>query len=164
MAVFVALTVAIKFIPAPPQTHGVFHLLAFPIILAGILLGWQAGFWVGAISDIICFMLFPSGPFFPGFTLTKAMTGAIPALVIGKREKNIINLSWSIFCGQLITNILLVPAFQYILFKPTDNFVNGWLLFALPALWVQLIHVPIYVWLIRSVLKYIDTKKGTVLR
>ena len=164
MAVFVALTVAVRFIPAPPQTHGLFHFLAFTIILSGLVLGWQAGFWVGAISDVLCFMLFPTGPYFPGFTLTQALTGAIPALLINGKEKNLVNLFWAISCGQLSTKILLVPLFQYILFRPADNLWSGWCLLALPALGVQLIHIPIYAWSIHSALKYLDTKKGTVLR
>ncbi len=48
-----------------------------PIMLGGILLGPLGGGIIGAVSDLIGGILFPSGAFFPGFTLTAFLTGAI---------------------------------------------------------------------------------------
>ena len=45
---------------------------------------WAAG--VAALGDLLGSVLFPTGAYFPGFTVTAAMTGIIFALVLYKRE------------------------------------------------------------------------------
>ena len=54
-----------------------------PIILAGLILGPLGGGLVGATGDLPGFALNPmGGAYFPGFTLTAALTGVLPALSI----------------------------------------------------------------------------------
>ncbi|MBQ4094514.1 MAG: folate family ECF transporter S component [Oscillospiraceae bacterium] len=48
-----------------------------PTALAGILWGPAAGALVGGMGDFIGATLFPTGPFYPGFTLTYALAGAV---------------------------------------------------------------------------------------
>lgn len=60
-----------------------------PISLAGIMYGPLAAATVYAIGDLIGAVLFPSGPFFPGFTLSAALTGLIFGFVFYKRNINI---------------------------------------------------------------------------
>ncbi len=57
------------------------NLTALPLMLSGILLGPVAGFIVGFISDLLCFIIKPGGPFFIGFTFASALTGFIPGLI-----------------------------------------------------------------------------------
>ncbi len=61
-----------------------------PIMLSGIMFGPIAGFMTGGVADVIGYLINPQGgPFFPGFTLSTALTGMIPGLVykvIKKRE------------------------------------------------------------------------------
>ncbi len=53
-----------------------------PIMLSGILFGPVAGFMTGGVADVIGYLINPQGgPFFPGFTLTTALTGMIPGLI-----------------------------------------------------------------------------------
>lgn len=47
-----------------------------PLALAGMMYGPAAGAAVGGLADFLGAMLFPVGPFFPGFTLTAALRGA----------------------------------------------------------------------------------------
>ena len=48
-----------------------------PIAAAGMLLGPIPAGIVAAAADILGATLFPSGPFFPGFTLTAFLTGTL---------------------------------------------------------------------------------------
>ena len=48
-----------------------------PIAVAAILYGPVAGGFVGAIGDVVSAVLFPVGAYFPGFTLTAYLTGAV---------------------------------------------------------------------------------------
>lgn len=57
-----------------------------PIAMLAILYG---PIWAGvtyAIGDVIGAILFPSGPFFPGFTLSAVLTGAVFGLILYKHE------------------------------------------------------------------------------
>src|SRR6056297_2893260 len=55
---------------------------AVPIILSGIMFGPVAGFMTGGVADVIGYLINPQGgAFFPGFTLSTALTGMIPGLI-----------------------------------------------------------------------------------
>lgn len=63
------------------------NLTSVPIILSGIICGPLAGLLTGTLSDILCFIIKPSGPYFLGFTLTCALTGLIPGLIFKYLKK-----------------------------------------------------------------------------
>lgn len=58
-----------------------------PLVVAAILLGpLQAGI-VGALSDFLGAILFPIGPYFPGFTVTQFLMGLVYGLLLhGKQD------------------------------------------------------------------------------
>ena len=53
-----------------------------PVALAGIAFGAVWGGICGAVGDFLGMLLFPSGAYFPGFTLTAALTGIIYGLFL----------------------------------------------------------------------------------
>ncbi len=90
-----------------------------PIILGGIIFGPLAGGIIGAFSDLLGYFINPMGAYMPHFTLTSALTGIIPALVLKlsqKNEPNVLELGIAIAAGQTITSLILVPYFLHILF------------------------------------------------
>ena len=56
-----------------------------PIVIAAMLYGPIAGGIVGALGDFIGAVLFPIGAYFPGFTLTAFLTGAVFGLFLYKQ-------------------------------------------------------------------------------
>lgn len=52
-----------------------------PIMMASVILGPYYGMAVGAAADLLGFLLFPTGVYFPPITLTSALTGLLPYLV-----------------------------------------------------------------------------------
>jgi len=91
-----------------------------PIIYAGMVFGPMYGGIVGAVADIVGFLLNPMGSYAPHFTLTAFLTGYIPGAVMHYLFTNR-NRYWmrvvAILLGQGITDILLVPLFLNHLFK-----------------------------------------------
>ncbi|OWZ83702.1 folate family ECF transporter S component [Natranaerobius trueperi] len=123
-----------------------------PVIIAGILLGPLAGGVVGVVSDLVGYLVMPMGPYMPHFTLTAALTGIIPVLVIRMISKNtdvpnFFQLTVGIGLGQIITTVLLVSFFLYSLFG-----LPLWYTMAGNAI-SQLISIPIYSYLTLIVLK-----------
>lgn len=60
-----------------------------PIAIAGFMYGPAWGAVTGGVADFIGAILFPIGPYFPGFTLTAALSGMTYGLVLHKKEKSL---------------------------------------------------------------------------
>lgn len=140
ISVFVAISVVVNVLRV-----GVLSFGGFPIIFSGFVLGPLAGFIVGGLADVISFIIRPSGDFNILFTLTSALTGAIPILVVRFLGKEDAKLPlWKAFVGiavgQLITSVLLAPLFLA-LFMGTDK---GFMFYAVKAFVKQAFSVPIY--------------------
>jgi ECF transporter S component (folate family) len=112
-----------------------------PIMLAGILYGPLAGALVGGLSDFIGAILFPIGPYFPGFTLTAAISGAMFGWVLHKRQSFgrvcgvvlfnqlvlglLINSFWiSVLYGSSYTGLLLSRLVQYAILVPVEVIIT----------------------------------------
>ena len=73
------------------------------VALCAVLYGpWWAAL-TAALGDLVGALLFPTGAFFPGFTLTAACTGLIFGLCLYRRDKSFV---WPILAATL--NVLLV--------------------------------------------------------
>lgn len=55
------------------------------VVCAAILYGPIEAAIVGGLGDFLGAVLFPSGPFFPGFTLTAVLTGLIHGFLLHKK-------------------------------------------------------------------------------
>lgn len=78
-----------------------------PIALAGALMGPFWGGLVGMVADILGVTLFPQGAFFPGFTITAALSGVIPGLVLYGRKPSMKLIALSTGLNALICSLLL---------------------------------------------------------
>jgi len=97
---------------------------ALPNIMAGILLGPLYGAISGALADIIGFILSPMGPgYMPHFTLTSALMGAIPGVVVRllNRDRQMTSLPFlhlfaAAFSGIALVSCGLTPYFLHHLY------------------------------------------------
>ena len=157
MAVLVGLSVALKMLQYLPIMQFFFLFVAFPIILAGFMLGPRAGFWVGAISDILGYALFPGGPYFPPLTITQGLTGCLPAVIVRwlwkDKPLSFSRLLVAIAISQLLTKGLMVPLCLHVLYRPTPHWFYSCCLYAAASLPAQAFHVPLYAWLINYILQ-----------
>ena len=101
---------------------GVINFGGLPIIFAGVVFGPVVGGIVGAVGDVVSFIVRPTGPFMPHFVLTSALTGIIPGLMMKLLKAEMPKFPlWKIFtsilCGQVITSVLMVPYFLNSLFS-----------------------------------------------
>lgn len=70
------------------------------VALCAMLYGpWWAAL-VAALGDVVGALLFPTGAFFPGFTLTAACTGLLFGLCLYRRDKSLL---WPILAALLNT-------------------------------------------------------------
>ena len=92
------------------------HLAIAPtaILFGPVVAGIQ-----GALSDILGFMLKPTGPYFPGFTLSAALLGVIYGMLLYKTKRT----TWQIIAARtivcLFVNIVLNTVFLTLLYGPS---------------------------------------------
>ena len=76
-----------------------------PIAIAGMLFGPFSGGLVAATADFLGAILFPIGAYFPGFTLTAFLTGAVYGFFLYQKEKSWIRVVASVLVISLILNL-----------------------------------------------------------
>lgn len=72
-----------------------------PVAMAAICYGPVWGAACAATADIIGALLFPVGAFFPGFTLTAALVGAVYGLLLYRNPDKV----WRVVVAVLVINI-----------------------------------------------------------
>ncbi len=77
-----------------------------PIAIAAILYGPIPAALVGILSDFLGAVLFPIGPYFPGFTLTAGLTGLVYGFLLHK-EQSFVRILASALITQFILGLLL---------------------------------------------------------
>jgi riboflavin transporter len=151
IGLFVALYVVVDLIPSP--FGGATKFSGFFLILSGFLGGPWAGLLVGAIGDLWTYFIHPKGMYFPGFTLTSALTGFLPVLVAGKNERRLVKIGLGVAVGQAVTKFVLVPAgLQFVFSRP-------WAVSVAQAAWEQAFHIPLYSCGVYVVLRRLDRLK-----
>ena len=77
------------------------------IALCAMLYGpvWTA--IVSALADLIGALAFPTGAYFPGFTLTAAITGAIFGLFLYRKKVTWLNSFGAAFCNCFLVTLVL---------------------------------------------------------
>ncbi len=121
-----------------------------PIILASVTFGPLAGGIVGALADVLGYMINPMGAYMPHFTLTSFLTGFIPGLIVVALRNNLNYgvLLFAIAVGQIITAVILVPYFIVTLFGAPL------LPILIPRIVTQAIQIPLYAFMLRALLAY----------
>lgn len=147
MAMFIALSVVIN-----TMRFGSISFGGFPIIYSGLVLGPVNGFIVGALADVLGFIVRPSsgGGYHVVFTLTSALTGLIPILVVRLFKVKYPNFKFyqvllGILVGQMITSVIMSPYFQAFIFGK-----NTFIYYATKALIKQAVSIPLYAALFTS--------------
>ncbi len=77
-----------------------------PVILAAISIGPLAGALVGGVGDLVGALLFPIGPYFPGFTLSAVITGLVFGFILQKRH-NFAAVLIAVLADTVITTLIL---------------------------------------------------------
>jgi ECF transporter S component (folate family) len=76
-ALLSAIAIILGFFKIPVTQLIEIRFSMLPVALSGCLFGPVVGGLVGMISDIGGYLVKPTGPFFPGFTITSMVSGVI---------------------------------------------------------------------------------------
>jgi ECF transporter S component (folate family) len=78
-----------------------------PLCLAGMMLGPGIAGVMGILVDIGGFILYPTGPFFPGFTFSSMMTGVIFGLMLYNKKPALWRVVTTMLVYTVVVGILL---------------------------------------------------------
>ena len=121
-----------------------------PVVLAAALFGVRSGALVGAMGDFLGAILFPIGPYFPGFTITLGVTGVVFGVALQKPTmlrivlaalfdqlvlSLVLNSYWiSVLYGSPYWGVLTSRIFQCAITLPMEIVVTAALVKMLPRL------------------------------
>ncbi|MFU0832995.1 MAG: Folate transporter FolT [Oscillospiraceae bacterium] len=121
-----------------------------PIAAAGMLFGPVAGGTVGALGDIASSFINPTGPYFPGFTLTAFLSGAVYGLILYRKPVTLLRVTLAKTAVTVLVSLCLNPLWLSILYSRA--------FFAVVSARVvtNLILLPIDIVLLYGILKVVD--------
>ena len=85
------------------------------IVACGYLFGPSPAMLTAVLSDIVVFVLRPTGFYFPGYTITAALGGLIYGLILYKHEVKLTSILLAQALVTIILNIALNSLFSVIL-------------------------------------------------
>ena len=93
------------------------HLALAP---TAMLFGPVAAAIQGAMSDILAFLLKPTGPYFPGFTISAALGGVIYGLFLFESDRKLWQIVLARAVIMVLVNIMLNTLFLTMLYGPSQ--------------------------------------------
>lgn len=89
-----------------------------PIAVAGALFGPVPALLVGALGDVLAFILAPSGAYIPGFTISAALTGLIYGCAFYKNQVTLprVIVAWCV--NALTVEAFLAALWFYLFMNP----------------------------------------------
>ena len=78
-----------------------------PVVVAAIFYAPVTAGLVGAIGDIMGYILFPVGAYFPGFTLTAFVTGMIFGFFL-RKSQSVLNIVLAVLCVQIFVSQFMI--------------------------------------------------------
>ena len=100
-----------------------------PIALGGALFGPIPALLIGALGDIISFLIMPTGAYFPGFTISGALTGLIYGFFLYKYPLTLPRVSLAWVVNTLVVETFLAAYWLFLLYSAgTGKGYEVWLL------------------------------------
>ena len=107
-----AIAIVLGFFKIPLTQIIELRFQSLPIAAAGYLFGPACGGIVGFIADVGGYLIRPTGPFFPGFTLTSILSGVIFGLILHGKKPTLqrilaAQIVHTLLCGLLLNSLWL---------------------------------------------------------
>jgi len=147
-AMLVAIGIVLGFFKLPINQLIEIRFGSLPICMAGMMFGPVVGGVVGALVDIGGYLVKPTGPFFPGFTLSSLVGGVIFGLMLYNKKMTFLMVLASQIVYTIIVGIIMNSYWLNLLYLK-----NGYLAAIIARLPKELIMIPIYSVLIYSLFK-----------
>ena len=121
-----------------------------PIAGGGMLFGPVVGGIIGAVSDVAGFVMRPTGPFFPGFTISAMVTGALFGQLLYRKPITAKRVLTACILNTVLVNWVLNTLWLSLMYG------NGFIILLGARIIKNLIMLPIDTALLFSLLKLFE--------
>ena len=106
-----------------------YKLSFIPLIIGAVFFGPICGIAVGGLGDLISALLMPTGAYFPGFTISGALTGLIYGFFLYKYPLTLPRVSLAWVVNTLVVETFLAAYWLFLLYSAgTGKGYEVWLL------------------------------------
>lgn len=152
-ALVLAIAIALGFFKIPITQLIEIRFDTLALATAGQMFGPAVGLMIGALSDLGGFLIRPTGPFFPGFTISAAITGLIFGFMLYGKKVSLLRVALAKLIHTLLVGMLLNSFWLSMLYG------NAFPLVFLGRLPKELIMFPIQTAMIYVLLKAFEKAK-----
>lgn len=124
---------------------------SLPVAMAGMMFGPGVAGIVGALIDIGGFLVKPTGPFFPGFTISGIVSGIIFGVMLHDKKCTFLRIFATQAIHTLIVGIIMNSFWLNLLYLK-----NGYLAAIIARLPKELIMIPVMTVLLYTVLNSLE--------
>ena len=153
-AMLTAIGIVLGFFKLPINQLIEIRFGSLPISMAGMLFGPGVAGVVGALVDIGGYLVKPTGPFFPGFTVSGIVGGIIFGLMLHGKKITLLRVLMTQIVYTLIVGVIMNSYWLSLLYLQ-----GGYVAAIVSRLPKELIMIPVYTILFYSVLKAFDKIK-----
>ncbi|MCR4695152.1 MAG: folate family ECF transporter S component [Pseudobutyrivibrio sp.] len=154
-AMLVAIGIVLGFLKIPINQLIELRFGSLPVAMAGNLLGPGVAAIVGALTDIGQYLVKPTGPFFPGFTISGIISGILFGLVLYKKKPTFPRLFMAHTLNTLVVGVVINSYWLNLLYLK-----NGYLAAIVARLPKELIMIPVLALLQFTIVKVFE--KGRI--
>lgn len=116
MAAFIAMKIIVGNIYIPVAQNLRIGINFVLVAVEASILGPVAGMVSAAVTDLLGFALFPSGPFFAGYTLTAVCGSFIYAMLFYRKRITVLRITIAKVLNNYLVNVLLGSLWSAILY------------------------------------------------
>ena len=127
---------------------------SLPIAAAGFLFGPVVGGVIGALGDIISYIIRPAGPYFPGLTLSGFVGGFIYGLLLYKKPVKLLRTSLAKITVFICVSLLLDPLWLCIMYG------KSFIAIFVGRFMTKTVMMPVDIFLLYVMLKIIEKGSG----
>ncbi len=107
LAIFIAIKIILASYYIPVSENLRISIRFIPVAIEALIFGPAAGMLSGAVTDILGFLLFPNGAFFPGYTLSAVIQSLIYAFFLYRRQITVLRITAAQILNNYIVNVTL---------------------------------------------------------
>lgn len=134
----IAIAAVLGFLKVPVSSILEIRFQSIPMAIGGILFGPVTGGIIGAASDVICYLVKPTGPFFPGFTISYFLTGLIFGLILHNKKPSLVRIIIAESLNAVLIGILLNSVWLSLLYG------NGFVAVLTARIIKEIVMIPIH--------------------
>lgn len=105
IALFIALAIVLSFLKIVITQFIEIHFKFIPIAFSGFFFGPVVGGIVGGLADVLGYLVYPTGPFHLGFTISTIMSGIIYGLVLKGKTYSFKKIIFAVALNTLIVSM-----------------------------------------------------------